>query len=521
MRSRPALFAATAMLAVAGLALTGCTGKGASSQSSGGAPKLVVAVGTPPVSLDPLKAATGIPGTWFESPAYAAVLTRGADGTIRPGLAASWHYVGSDNKEFEFTLRPGLEFADGTKLDAKAVAASMTYFTQKTTGPTRAYFAPMTFTAKDATTVRITSATPNPIIPDLLTVGLLGGAPISAAGIADESATANRTFGAGEYVLDPAQTVSGDHYVYTPNKHYWDQKAIAYSEIDIRVIPNSQQQVQALKTGEVDAIIGDPTIGGTVKGNGIAEIHKPGTIYNFYLMDRDGKHVKALASQQVRQALNLAVDRQAIAKAALGAYGNPTDQVAIDAGPASGYDPTLADTYPYDPAKAKQLLAAAGYGSGFTMPVTYLGYSPADAKIAQAVAAQLAKVGVTMQLKAEPDFGTWVNDLVSGKYAATLLTGDGSQMYLNAQFAFTKNAVMNPYGVDDSAVDAAFATLAQASPTAIGSAARAVNDAIVKQALTLPIASNDSIIIFDSTKTKPYYLGSTGELAPLEAWPTK
>jgi peptide/nickel transport system substrate-binding protein len=522
MRTRHTLLAASATIAVAALALAGCSGGGSTGSHSGSTtPKLVVAVGTPPVSLDTLKAAIGIPGTWFETPAYAAILTKNAKGDITAGLAKKWGYVGDGNTDFEFTLRPGLKFADGTKLDAQAVAASMTYFTKTTSGPTRAYFAPMTFTAKDATTVHITSSVPNPIIPDLLTVGLLGGAPISAAGIADESATAGNTFGAGQYVLDTSKTVSGDHYVYTPNKKYWDQKAITYSEIDIRVIPNAQQQVTALKTGEVDAIVGDPSIGGTVSGNGLTEIHQPGTVYNFYLMDRDGKNVPALANEKVRQALNEAVDRKAIAKAALGDYGKATEQVAINAGPASGYDASLEKTYSYDPDHAKQLLAEAGYPKGFTMPVTYLGYSPTDTKIAQAVASQLSKIGVTMQLKSEPDFGTWVNDLLSNKFAATLLNGDGSQMYLNAQFGWTKNAVMNQYGVSNADVDAAFQKLATASPSEIGSAAKAVNRVITQQALVLPIATNDSIIIYNSKKVKPYYLGTTGELAPLEAWPAQ
>jgi len=510
-----ALVAATAVAAV-GLSLAGCSGGAASSGDDG---RLVVAVSTPPVSLDTLKAATGIPGTWFETPAYAAILTRDANGQIQAGLAEQWGYIGEGNTEFEFTLRPGLKFADGTPLTAKETADSLTYFTATTTGPTRAYFAPMTFTAVDETTVHISSATPNPIIPDLLTVGLLGGAPISPAGIADEAARAGDTFGAGQYVLDTSRTVSGDHYVYVPNENYFDPEAITYSEIEIRVIPNVQQQVQALKTGQIDAMIGDPSIGGTVTGDGFAEIHSPATVYNFYLMDRDGKNVPALADERVRQALNYAIDRAAIAEAALGEYGSATTQPAIDAGPASGYVASLENAYPYDPAKARQLLAEAGYANGFSMPVTYLGYSPTDTTIAQAAASQLAEVGVTLELKAEPDFGTWVNDLVSGEYAATLLTGDGSLMFLNAQFGWTPDAVMNQYGVSDPDVNAAFQALATASAGELEKAAQAVNTVIVEKALALPIARNESIIIYNSNTVKPYYLGTTGELAPIETWP--
>ncbi|MEF2979374.1 ABC transporter substrate-binding protein [Subtercola sp. YIM 133946] len=516
MNQRHRILAASATLAVAALSLTACTG--GSSTSSSSDHKLVVAVGTAPVSLDTLKAATGVPGTWFETPAYAAVLTKDASGAVQPGLAESWKYVGDGNTDFEFTLRDGLTFADGTPMDAAAVAASLTYFTATTTGPSKAYFAAMTFTAVDTKTVHITTTVPNPIIPDLLTVGYLGAAPISAAGIADESSRAGQTFGAGQYVLDAKQTVSNDHYVYVPNTKYWDQKAIAYTEIDVRVIPNPDQQVQALKSGQVDAIVGDPSIGGTVSGDGLQEISEPSTVYNFYLMDREGKVVPALASEQVRQALNYAVDRDSITKAALGNYGSATDQTAIDAGAASGYDKSLESTYSYDPAKAKSLLAAAGYGGGFSMPFTYLGYSPTDTKIAQAVASELAAVGVTMNLKSEPDFGSWVNDLVSGQYAGTLLTGDGSQMYINAQFGFTQGAVMNQYGVVNADVNSAFQKLASSTPDQIGPAAQALNSVIVTQALALPIASSDSIVIFNSKKVKPYFLGTTGELAPIESW---
>ncbi|THG31584.1 ABC transporter substrate-binding protein [Naasia lichenicola] len=518
MKHRSSLLAASAIAAVAAIALAGCSGAGS---STGGAAddRLVVAVGTPPVSLDTLKAAGGVPGTWFETPAYAAILTRDADGAIQPGLAESWQYDGDGNTEFDFTLRDGLKFADGTPLDATAAAASLTYFAATTTGPSKAYFAPMTFTATDDKTVHISTSVPNPIIPDLLTTGLLGGMAISPAGIADETARAGATYGAGQYVLDTKQTVSGDHYVYVPNKQYWDQDSIAYSEIEVRVIPNAQQQVQALKTGQVDAIVGDPSIGGTVTGDGLTEIHQPGTVYNFYLMDRDGKVVPALAEEKVRQALNYAVDREAIATAALGDYGKATDQPAIDAGDASGYDASLDDVYSYDPAKAKQLLSEAGYADGFTIPATYLGFSPTDTKIAEAVAAQLAEVGVTMTLKAEPDFGSWVNDLVSNTFGATLLTGDGAQMYTNAQFGFTQNAVMNQYGVVNDDVNAAFEKFASAGPDDLKAAAQAVNAVIVKQALALPIASNDSIIIFNSKKVKPFYLGATGEVAPIESWP--
>lgn len=508
--------AAAAACAALALALTGCSGS-PDTASTGGDATLTIAVPTAPVSLDTLKAATGAPGTWYETPAYAGILERDANGDYRPGLAEKFGYVGDGNTEYQFTLRKGLHFADGSPLTAKEAAASLTYFTETTTGPNRAMYAPLTFTATDDLTVDITASQPTPLIPWLLTAAALGGAPISPAGIADEKARASDTFGAGPYVLDKKQTVNGDTYVYTPNDQYWDQDAIVWDKIELKVIANSTQQVQALKTGQVDVIIGDASIAGTVTGDGLTQIESPSLTENLFLMDRDGTLVPGLADKRVRQALNYAVDRKAVTEAAYGDYGTPTAQPAIDGGEDFGYDPTLDDAYPYDPAKAKKLLAEAG-AEHITIPATYLSYSPSDTTVAQALASQFTAVGVTLDLKPEPDFGSWVNDLVSGKYAATLLTAGGGPMYLATQFAWTPDAVMNTFKVSDDAVNERFATLAAATGADVKPAATALNKTIVDEALAVTVASIDSIYIFNENEVGLAFIGDTGDLAPITSW---
>ena len=506
-------------LAVGMVAVTALTSCSAGSSSSGGAEDdgvLTIAVATPPVSLDTLKAAGGAPGTWFESPAYAGFLDRDESGEFIPGLAESFGYVGEGNTDYEFTLREGLTFADGTPLTAKEAADSLTYFRDTTTGPSRAMYAPLTFTAVDDLTVHITSAQPTPLIPLLLTVSSLGGAPISPAGVADESARASNTFGAGPYMLDAAKTVSGDTYVYVPNENFWDQDAIEWDEIELKVIANPTQQAQALKTGQVDVIIGDASTAGTVTGEGLEQIDAPTLTMNLFLMDRDGTIVPELADVRVRQALNYAIDRDAITEAAYGEYGTPTAQSVIDGGPDYGYDATLDEVYPYDPKKAKQLLTDAGV-SGLTLSATYLGFSPSDTTVAQAMASQLAEVGVTLDLKPEPDFGSWVNDLVSGQYASTLLTSSGN-MYQQTQFAWTPDAVMNTFRVTDQGVDDGLSVLAQSGEDDLEAAAQALNRTVVEQALAVTVASADTIYIFDSRKVSLWYIGDTGEIAAPTSW---
>ncbi|WP_417510170.1 ABC transporter substrate-binding protein [Microbacterium sp.] len=499
---------------VAAATLTGCSAGGGATASDDDI--LTIAVPTAPVSLDTLKAAGGAPGTWYETPAYAGILERDPDGSYVAGLAAEFGYVGDGNTDFEFTLRSDLKFADGTPLTATEAAASLTYFTETTTGPSRAMYAPLTFEAVDDLTVHITASQPTPLIPSLLTADMLGGAPISPAGIADESARASNTYGAGQYVLDTKSTVNGDTYTYVPNEHYWDQDAVQWDKIVLKVISNTTQQVQALKTGQVDVIIGDASIAGTVDTAGIAQIEAPSQIMNLFLMDRDGTLIPELADVRVRQALNYAIDREAITEAAYGEYGTATTQPVIDGGPEYGFDASLDSFYPYDPAKAKQLLADAGV-ENLTISGTYLSYSPSDTIVGQAMASQLAEVGVTLDLKPEPDFGSWVNDLVSGQYASTLLTSAGD-MYTSTQFAWTPDAVMNTFQVSDPAVNEGFTALATAPADEIESAAKEMNRIILEQALAISVSSLDAIYLYNTDVVEIGFIGTTGGLAPVSAW---
>ena len=83
------------------------------------------------------------------------------------------------------------------------------------------------------------------------------------------------------------------------------------------------------------------------------------------LMDRAGTMNPALGKVEVRQAINYAIDRDAMLKAVAQGHGTVTGQIFPETSP--GYDPALDDDYPYDPDKAKQLLAEAGYPDGFTL----------------------------------------------------------------------------------------------------------------------------------------------------------
>jgi peptide/nickel transport system substrate-binding protein len=482
---------------VAAIALAGCTGAtdGGSGETD---TTLTIAINTPPITLDPARAAVGA-SLNFVVPAYASLLDRDVSGEIVASLADEWGYVGDDNTSFEISLRDGVEFADGTPITADDVVASIEYFRSQA-GPGAQYFGAFTLTAVDEDTVGITSPTPNPLIPDLFTPEVLGGAIISPAGLETPEALGEATFGPGPYVLDGEQTVSGDTYVYTPNENFWDQDAIHYESITIRVIANANSAVQALQSGQIDFVQSNAEGAAAVANDANIEVVTAPSIWaGFFLLDRNGGIVPALADERVRQALNFAVDREAITQAVYGEFGTPTEQPTVSS--FDGYDDSLEGTYAYDPDHAIELLDEAGFGDGLTIPANYGSFDPDTAKLVQAVQAQLAEVGVTLELKAAQNFGEWVDDLVSGQYAATVLSpGAGGAEFFAAQSQFMPGGIMNIFQAEDADLTAAYNDLLVAPVDERGAAAQEVNRIATEHALALPISAISTIVLYNSEK---------------------
>lgn len=487
----------TALVAAIALSLAACGGDDAERSGSGSAQDtLTIAMSSPPASLDPTKSATGL-FVLYSEPTYASLIGRDGEGKLVPGLADKWGYVGTGNTTFEVTLRENVKWADGSPITAADVVASLQYFA-KGSGPTAPYLKGFTYAAKDERTVTITSPQPNPVMPDLLAPENLAGQIISPAGLKDPAKLASNTFGAGPYVYDTAQSVSGDHYVFTPNKNYYDQSAIHFKSITVKVIPNMNSALQALRSGQIDLMAGNPDTAAAVDGDSKVKVTYSPTIWTgLFLLDRAGTVVPALKDPRVRQALNYAVDRMAVTTAVYGGYGEPLSQPAVPG--TDGYSDAAESMYTYDPAKARQLLAEAGYASGLTIPVNYGSFDPDTAKLVQAVQGQLAKVGVTLKLTAASNFGGWVNDLISKRYAATVLSpGAGGDAYFVAQSSFMPGGIMNVFGVEDKDVSAAFAALTVAPQDKRDAAAQKLTDLAVEHALALPVSAGSTIVLYDS-----------------------
>ena len=167
----------------------------------------------------------------------------------------------------------------------------------------------------------------------------------------------------------------------------------------MRVIANPSSMIQAMRSGQVQAALGDPTTLSAAKSAGLNVIAPPQAM-PAQPLDRNGTVSKPLGDVRVRQALNYAVDRKAIAKALYGDEALALCQYALTG--QAGYDEALNDEYPHDVAKAKQLLAEAGYPNGFTLesstrPVS--GSGQADAGDRRAAQGR----GVTLQITTQAE----------------------------------------------------------------------------------------------------------------------
>jgi peptide/nickel transport system substrate-binding protein len=481
------------------LATSGC---GSTAPAQPGATTLKVAYGIGPSSLDP--ALLDQSGEWFIDLAYDPLIQMDAAGKPVPGLATSWRYVGTGNTTFELTLRPHVQFSDGSALTAAGVKAHLEHV-QKANGPNAAYLASVrAIDVVGPLTLRLRLSQPNPLLPTMLSHQYVVGDVISPAALEHPATLATHTAGAGPYVLDRSATVSGDHYTYLPNPNYWNKSAIHYRRVEIKVIPNQNSVLDALRTGQANVAGGDYTTAAGAKGAGLAVKFTPQVFMGLLLGDRGGKLSKPLADVRVRQAINHALDRKAIVKAMFDTYGRPTTQTSNG----DGYSPALDDAYPYDPVKAKALLAQAGYPNGFTLPVLSTPVFSGDT-MTQAMAGQLQEVGIKLKTTSVSNAALYAGQLFGAKYPAAVI-GYGSQpMYLEGPGLYLPKAAFNPFRSSDAQLTALYGRLAGAAPEQIGAMSRQIQQRLVDLAWFAPVGLAPLVYYADksvdpkSLKTSP------------------
>jgi peptide/nickel transport system substrate-binding protein len=418
----------TAILAVAALMIAvvaiGCGGgdSGGDSKQSGSPAKgkrgdtLTVAVAFGPPTLNPAFVGASAQWAWPVGLAYEPLVIFTPKGGFAPGLAEKFGFQGSGNKKFTVTLRENLKFADDTPLTSAEAVASLRYVL-KQPGNTQKWASQVKSVEADGPLGVTMMCDPGcPDLPYVLSQNAQLGEIISPAGLKAPKQLATKTFGAGPYVLDEAKSVSNDHYTYNANPKYWNQDGIHYNHVVIRIVADANARLSSLKSGQVDLIDVPAANASTIASDNSLTLMRTGgaAFQGFVINDREGTVAPELKDARVRQALNYAIDRKAIAKG-LG-YAEGSAQMT---GPGSGaWDDSLESVYPYDPAKAKDLLAEAGHPNGFELTVET--HEQGDlAKYSQAAVSYWEKIGVKTDLKTDTVIANWLDAMAKKKYAVS------------------------------------------------------------------------------------------------------
>ncbi|MHC6231876.1 ABC transporter substrate-binding protein [Arthrobacter sp. MMS24-T111] len=470
---------AAAVAVAASLTLTACTGSTGTSGTDGqeGPQTLRLSLSAPPSNFQ-VGNWSGGDATLFMS-AYDSIIHRAVDGKLVPGIATSWQY-NEDRTQLTLSIREGMKFTSGHPVDAAAVAASVE--AARVGASTKENFALISkVEATDNSTVVISLSAPDAaFLPSLSGTGGVVGDP--------DSLTAEDAklwpVGSGPYALSKDESTVGSRYVLKKNADYWNADAFPYQTVDVQIMQDPTAAQNAVLSGQLDytglssldAKAQFPADRFTV-GEG-----KPSTVAALWLVDREGKIVPALKDARVRQAINLAIDRQGIATKLNPGTKTPTNQ--LFSGQGDAYSKDLETKTPYDVERAKKLLAEAGYADGFavTMP-SVTGVTTAFESVIQQ---SLSDIGVKVTWESVP-FQQFYQKVFGGSYGMFFmyngLSGSDAQDY-NA----SKSGIFNPFKYTTPELDKLEAAANAAPEDKQGEAFRAINEYWVNDSWAVPIS---------------------------------
>jgi peptide/nickel transport system substrate-binding protein len=358
-------------------------------------------------SLDPHAANTG-PNLLLLHQIYEPLILRRSDGKMVPALALTWELT-RDPTIWEFKLRPDAAFHDGSAFDADDVVFSLDRARSEGSDMRSLLSSVERVVKVDGRTVRVRTKGPDPLLPNNLTDILVvdqawaerhGAVRPAGAGQNPAARSAN---GTGPYALVSREP--GIRTVLRRNEAYWGrgEAPLDIEEIVFRPIPDGRARVEALLSGEVD-FVQDVPVGQIARLSEMRDIRLNSSPENRSvflglnvgaptLRSSDVRGRNPFADRRVREALNLAIDREALRRGVMQEQSAPAGVIVPPF--SNGYTDALDRVPPPDPARVRALLAEAGYPDGFavTLRCTNDRYL-SDAELCRAIAEMLTNVGV-------------------------------------------------------------------------------------------------------------------------------
>lgn len=443
--------AGAAVAALAVLTLAACSSAGESGpDTSGSAAPTTPAVDAPttlqistnraPSPFDPIQLARGTDALIWGA-VYDTMFVYGPEGELVPHLAESYEYS-EDGLQLTLHLRDGLTFSSGEPATAEDYVATLLYIRDTAGSGQSQTDRVASAEAADDTTVVITFTTPDPgFLYDLTSnVGIIAEPDL----MMEESYGLN-PIGAGPYVLDTTATQAGTQYVLTKRDDYWNADAYPFEEITVKVIADSTAIENALRAGELDIANVSAQVAPQFEADGGFTLQPLNASSSIFLdiADRDGTVAPALADVRVRQAINMAIDREGLVASLLGGNGQAAHQMYFPS--TSGFDPELEGYYEYDIEAAKALMAEAGYADGFSIDMPSLVYTTT---FEPAVTQALADIGITVNWVSVPPQDT-ISALLSGSYPVIMWFASVSPSAIQTADYYAMTALLNPFRTSD------------------------------------------------------------------------
>ena len=407
-------------------------------------------------AFDPVKATIGDTGAVLQL-LDDSLLRQQPDGSLTPALAAAASIV--NPQTISVTLRPNVKFQDGTPLNSAAVKFTLL---RNSAANSITFPAPIhdvssvDLNGELGLTIHLSKPDAGAFYPLLANMSTMPVSP-TAVGRRDPNPVTN-PLGAGPFRI--TQYIPGQILVLTRNPTYWDVEDIKLGGIKfVNESGSGPAAINALEAGTVDAITSDITELGALSGGGIqTAITSSATTKEYFpLCDATGP----LQNVKVRQALNYALDRNAINQAL--AQGKGEAAWALVPSSSNLYPSDLTNYYAYNPAKAKQLIAQAGYPSGLTLTIMP-GLSQDLQRLALIAQQEWKAIGVNLQFKTTNP-SSYVEDMFV-KHQANMTDANVVRSGLDAiSFLFTPGHLGDLCGYDSPTLDSMLTQLSALAST--------------------------------------------------------
>lgn len=397
---------------------------GGGEKKNGGAPggdanRLIIGVKSSPTNLDPRVGQDNASGRIFDICCRGLIrVTPELD--YAPDVAERWETP--DDKTVIFHLNPNAKFQDGrpvTAADVKWTYDSLldeNFVSSKKSG----YSAVDRIEAPDANTVIFYLKEPNGGLFDNLNLGIL------PKGF-DANKAKTTPVSTGPYRVVSFKT---DESVELEASEFWHQGAPKIKHVTVRIIPDVTTMVLELRRGSINLETNQipfENVAEFEKSPKHTVVKKPGSVWQYLAFNLKDP---TLANVQVRRAIAHAIDREKIVKDLQRGYGVVTDSMFAEGHWARA---TNLPTYPYDPAKAKQLLDEAGFkdpdgdGPQPRFKLVFKTSQDTEANLrAQMIQQMLKEVGIQLEIQTS-EFGTFLDDVAKGNFQMFSLSRNGIQ----------------------------------------------------------------------------------------------